>query len=431
MTDHIEIENQIVMENNNQQDKDENNLIIENKNKIKQKEAKEQKNVFDIIMMDILDDLYEGIHIRTNEKREKINLLLKENEKLKITHKFGPCNYGLIHYLCENNQTKKYFVNDHVITSKNTIKTISYLIDHYEYPINHRNFRGDNALIFSIIYNNKLLFDFLLQKNIDTGNLDCNKRSPLHIACIYNRIDMVKKLLNTEKCMNIINNYDSYTNPMSLPCPPYGGNALFKAIKTSNIELVDLLYNKKCDVQHLTRTYNNQILHQPKNNILMHALDVVSPYDITYDDYLMFSYFMDYIPVTKSLLTDKNNHGYNVIDTLLYYQSIVYKQEHVSSKSENIDFIYPVHTKNINDVNKTVLNEYHMRFCYLYTKKSTFKFTITITQGDTIHDINQKNKSVLDRNGLYLIDDYIDDMPLIGCYHILTAMLHSIYFYLQ
>lgn len=92
------------------------------------------------------------------------------------------------------------------------------------------------------------IVDYLLLNNVDVNNAANCINPPLCIATIRKNVDIVRKLLETQKCdVNAVNMYTQET-------------PLFHAVRSGIVEIVDLLIVYGADYYHKNK-YSENLLH--------------------------------------------------------------------------------------------------------------------------------------------------------------------------
>ena len=116
----------------------------------------------------------------------------------------------------------------------NDILVLKYIISCNK-PDQLINSQDETPLHIAAKWGNLYIFNFLINISYyNINSLDKSGNSPLYIAILWNKIDIVKKLLLLNVDVNIINNI--------------GETPLIKSIKDNNVEIIELLLTKDVNI---------------------------------------------------------------------------------------------------------------------------------------------------------------------------------------
>ena len=159
------------------------------------------------------------------------------------------------------------------------------------------------ALHYCVILNNLNCFKILMNYNADPLIIDNNGNNVVHMALQYNRNIMIKQLINT------VNINFLYTNNETI---------LQYAFSLHNIEIVNILLEKKINLNNRENEYGLGIIHQSiiYNNILITKKLIKLGADINLQDYygntpLMYAINKNIIEQIN-IFINKSNLNYNL-----------------------------------------------------------------------------------------------------------------------
>ncbi len=320
-----------------------------------------------------------------------INLLFKQTDICSVI--FNTFNYNILDYLLNNgisiytydNTCKNIFdysllLNNDDIISKyiNELKTINKneLLEKNKLFNNYYNFIQiliKNGINFNNISNNKLLFDSIINKNIDNIqlyikngsniNFTYNNISCLMAAVAIDNYDIVKLLIDNGVYINYVNNRNE--------------NVLPYTIKNHNINIIQLLIDNNVDYNYYYK--NKHIIF----------------YFIKYID--IIKYFIEIIHIDINILDNHNNnllyYAYNIKDIELFNYLISNKIDINNINIENkCVLFYSIYEQNFNFSNILIDNNadvnclYNVSFMY-YLNYNIIKFLVDIKFDFNKHDI--------------------------------------------
>ncbi len=116
--------------------------------------------------------------------------------------------------------------------------------------IDSSDFTRSTPLMIATKNRNAELVEFLLDKNANVGNKNCNGFTALFYACLQGYDDIIDVLINKVDKSNI-----------NEKCGPCGATSLHEAIKHPNLETVKKLINKEADV-NIEDNFHSTSLHE-------------------------------------------------------------------------------------------------------------------------------------------------------------------------
>jgi ankyrin repeat protein len=109
---------------------------------------------------------------------------------------------------------------------------------------------GTNIFIICLMYKRNNMIEYLIEKKFLINFTNNNNETLLQIACIYNNMDIIYKLLELN---SIIQSLDNKSNDMGL-------TILHQSIILDNYELFEILLNKNIDI-NIVDFFGNSALH--------------------------------------------------------------------------------------------------------------------------------------------------------------------------
>ena len=121
---------------------------------------------------------------------------------------------------------------------------------------------GWTALHITAVYGCVKAYDYLVSAGSAKDRKDWNQNNPLHLACTFNRPEMVKHLLEEETIS--VDDQDEGS-----------ATAILKAAYSGNVEIAQMLINRKCFISAEDKDGNNALLVAAMRNHTELALLVI------------------------------------------------------------------------------------------------------------------------------------------------------------
>jgi ankyrin repeat protein len=239
-----------------------------------------------------------------DEKNKKINEYIKSGFDINKFSIFKIDNLNSLNslfYVCN-----MYCRQNSVATDENVKENIKLLINN-KADINFIDNNGDTVVTFCLktyiecdtkIYK---LLEFLIENNADINIKDKENNTPLHLVCLYENVELIKRIIDATKDINSLNS--NHESPLLIYCRD--------AIKF-NIDIFNYFVEKNADIN----ISDNLLFVFSHNNNYDGVIEFFNNNKFIYDND-MITHAIEYLKPDNELKTDFENIQKSNIHNLL------------------------------------------------------------------------------------------------------------------